>query len=133
MKKDKDILWYDRKRFLWFPFSFTKYWVKNGRLYVQKGFFNTNYDELLLYRIIDISLTRSFSQKLFGTGSIIITTKADNDRNIQLINITNSEKVKDLLSDLVEEARDKKRINGKEFFEVNSNDVDTDFDFDDNN
>lgn len=130
MKKDKNILWYDRKRYLWFPFSFTKYWIKNGRLYIQKGLFSTTYDELLLYRIIDISLSRSLSQKLFGTGSIIITTKADNDKKLELKNITKSEKVKELLSDLIEEARDKKRISGKEFFELNTSE---DFDLDDDN
>ena len=119
--KDKDILWYDRKRILWFPFTFTKYWIKNGRLYIQEGLFSTKYDELLLYRIIDISLERTLSQKIFGTGTIILSTRADNDKVLKITNITNSEKVKDLLSELVEEARNKKKVNGKEFFEINTN------------
>lgn len=118
--KDKDVLWYDRKRVLWFPFTFTKYWIKNGRLYSQQGLFSTKYDELLLYRIIDISLERTFVQKIFGTGTIILTTRADNDKRFKIMNVTNSEKVKDLLSELIEESRNKKRVNGKEFFEINT-------------
>ena len=125
--KDKDIVWYDRKRILWFPFTFTKYWIKKDRLYVQKGLFNTNYEELLLYRIIDISLNRNFAQKIFGTGTITLSTRADNDNKLELINITKSAKVKDLISDLVEDARTKKRVHGKEFFEINTNSAD-DFD-----
>jgi uncharacterized membrane protein YdbT with pleckstrin-like domain len=123
-KEEKDVLWYDRERILWFPFTFTKYWIKNGRLYIQRGFLNTSYDELLLYRVIDVSLKRSLSQKFFGTGSIMITAKADNDKNIELKNISNSEKVKDLISELVEEERSKKRIHGKEFFDISTDGID---------
>ncbi len=50
------IIWHDRKHFMWFPFSFTKYEIKNAH------------------------------------------------------------DVKSLISNLVEEARDKKQIVGKEFF-----------------
>ena len=129
MKKE-NVVWYDRKRYLWFPFSFTKYWVKNGRLYIQKGFFNTNYDETLLYRIVDISLSRSLSQKLFGTGTIILTTRADADKKIHLINISKSEETKDLLSQLIEEARSAKNISGKEFLEIRHTDELDDFEED---
>ena len=31
-------IWEDRKHHLWFPISFTKYTVGNGRLYVNSGF-----------------------------------------------------------------------------------------------
>lgn len=31
-------IWEDRKHHLWFPLSFTKYTVGNGRLYVNSGF-----------------------------------------------------------------------------------------------
>ena len=45
VKRDpNEIKWKDRKHHLWFPFSFTKYEVRNERLYVQSGFFNSNYD-----------------------------------------------------------------------------------------
>ena len=53
------VLWKDRKHFMWFPFSFTKYEVRNNRLYTQRGLLSTTYDEVLLYRILDI--TRRFS------------------------------------------------------------------------
>lgn len=110
------IVWQDRKHFMWFPFSFTKYEIKNERLYQQTGLINTHYDELLLYRITDICLQRTFGQKFFGTGTIILYTKADSSKEIYLKNIKNPHDIKSLISNLVEEARDKKQIVGKEFF-----------------
>ena len=52
-------IWEDRKHHLWFPLSFTKYTVGNGRLYVNSGFLSSREDECLLYRITDITLYRS--------------------------------------------------------------------------
>ncbi len=109
-------LWKDRKHFLWFPFSFTVYEVKNDRLYIQRGLMNTTFDETLLYRITDIKLTRSLGQKIFGTGTIELCTTVDHDDHILLENIKNPIQVKELLSEAVEEARDKKKVIGKEFY-----------------
>ena len=62
-------IWEDRKHHLWFPISFTKYTVGNGRLYVNSGFLSSREDECLLYRITDITLYRSLPQRIFGTTS----------------------------------------------------------------
>lgn len=114
---ENKIIWQDRKHFMWFPISFTKYEIKNDRLYQESGLFNTHYDELLLYRITDLCLQRNLSQKIFGTGTVVLYTKADSEREIHLKNIKNAKNVKNLISDLVEEARDKKKVVGKEFFD----------------
>ena len=126
MTMEHTTIWKDRKHFMWFPFSFTKYEVKNDRLYEQEGLFNTHYDEVLLYRIVDLCLTRSFAQKIFGTGTIILYTKADSDKEIYLKNIKNPIQVKELLSKTIEEVRDNRKLVGREFF--NSNDIDDDMD-----
>ena len=34
-------IWVDRKLHLWFPLSFTKYTLVNGRLYVNRGFLSS--------------------------------------------------------------------------------------------
>ena len=109
-------LWRDRKHFMWFPFSFTVYEVKNERLYIQRGLMSTSYDETLLYRITDVKLTRTLGQKIFGTGTIELCATVDHDGHILLENIKNPIHVKELLSEAVEEARDKKKVIGKEFY-----------------
>ncbi len=61
---DNKVIWQDRKHFMWFPFSFTKYQIKNERLYQETGLISTHYDELLLYRITDLCLQRNLAQNL---------------------------------------------------------------------
>ena len=110
------VLWKDRKHFMWFPFSFTKYEVRNNRLYSQKGLLRTTYDEVLLYRILDITMTQTLGQKIFGTGTLLVCAKANRDGDVILENVKRPRMVNDLLSDLVEKARDRKRVVGKEFY-----------------
>ena len=110
------ILWKDRKRHLGLPLSFTVYSMDENRFYLKSGFFNTSFDELLLYRIIDIKLTRSFGQKIFGVGTITLMTADQSNPNLLIRNVKHSEAARRLISDKVEEQRDKKRIMGKEMF-----------------
>ena len=111
-----EVLWKDRKHYMWFPFSFQKYNLGNNRLYSQRGFFRTHYDEALLYRITDICLERSFMQKLYGTGTIVLTCRADTLPEIRLVNIKNPVKIKVLLSKAIEDSRSRSKVVGKEFW-----------------
>lgn len=54
--------------------------------------------------------TKKFITKIFGTGTVILYTKADSEREIHLKNIKNAREVKDLISKLVEDARDKRKL-----------------------
>jgi hypothetical protein len=117
MAYDKnEVIWKDRKHFMWFPFSFVKYEIKNERLYEQKGFFTTTYDEVLLYKVIDMTLKQSLAQKIFGTGTLYLITRANNTPEVILENIKRPKVVKDMLSELVEEIRAKQNVVGKEFY-----------------
>lgn len=65
-------LWEDRKRYMGMPISFTKYKLGEDRLFTEIGLFSTKYEEVVLYRVLDISLKRNLWQKLFGVGTITI-------------------------------------------------------------
>ena len=114
---DDEILWEDRKHWLWFPFSFTKYSLTEDRLYSQHGFFSTHYDELLLYRVTDICLTRTFGQKLCGTGTVTLTCRGDSQRVVEIRNIKDSVAVKNRMSRMIEEIREARAVVGREFYE----------------
>ena len=114
--KAGEIVWQDRKHWLWFPFSFTKYTIKNDRLYVDAGLFKTVSDETLLYRVTDLRLERTLGQKLCGTGTIVLKTRVDSHPVIELRNIKNSAQVKDYLSEMVESIRTRRNVVGKEFY-----------------
>ena len=115
MGKNKTV-WKDRRHFMWFPFSFTTYELKNDRLYEENGFFSTSCDELLLYRVVDLTMRQTLSQKLFGTGTLILKCRVDSDSEIRLENIKHPRQVKELLSDMIEEARARHRVVGREFY-----------------
>jgi hypothetical protein len=112
------VLWKDRKRFLGMPISFTRYSIDANRFYTKIGFFRTVTNELLLYRIMDIKLVRTLGQKLFGVGTITLFTADQSDNQIIVKSIKNSEKVRRLLSNMVEDERNKRRLVGRELYGV---------------
>lgn len=108
------ILWSDRKRILGMPISFTRYSIDSERLYIKRGFFRTENDEILLYRILDIKTTQTLWQRLFGVGTVILYSADQTNRNLELKNVKKAHKLHRYLSDLIENNRRSKGIAGRE-------------------
>ena len=116
-------VWKDRKRTIFgLPWTFTKYSLSEDRLFIETGLFKYAQDEVRLYRILDLQLTRSFSQRLFGLGTIKVSSSDQSLKNFEIKNIKNSMEVKETLSRLVEEQRDSKRVINREIM-VGDDDV----------
>ena len=113
-----NILWQDRKRFLGMPITFTKYSMSDDRLFVKKGFLNLATDELLLYRVRDISLRRSLGQRIFGVGSVIVVSSDQSTPTLELRNIRNSEVVKEMLHEQVEKTKIERRVRINELMDA---------------
>ena len=113
---EEEILWKDRKRYLGLPISFTVYSLDNNRFYLKRGFLNSVMDELLLYRVLDVKLTRSLGQKIFGVVTILLITADQSNPNLSIKNVRHSDRVRKLLSNIVERERNEKRIMGKEMY-----------------
>ncbi|MDR1663586.1 MAG: PH domain-containing protein [Clostridiales bacterium] len=111
----QEIVWKDRKRFLGLPLSFTRYELCDDCLVLRKGFFNTTTDDILLYRIMDIRLTRKFSQKIFGVGTVTLVGTDKSHPMLELKNIKQSDEVRRLVGDLVEKQRAARGITSREF------------------
>ena len=111
-----NLIWEDRKHFMWFPWSFTKYYIENERLMIEAGLLKTTLDETLLYRIVDVTMVQTLTGKIFGTGDLIVKTKVDSNPEIVLKNISEPKKVRALLSELVEDSRQRKNVVGREFY-----------------
>ena len=126
-----DYLWSDRKRTLFgLPLSFTKYSMTEERFFIEQGFLNKKEDEVRLYRIMDVSLSRSFGQRLFGVGTIHCCSADKSMKDFDIISIKHPKEVKEQLSELVEKQRDAKRVTNREFMS-DHHDMDDDFDDDD--
>lgn len=117
---EEKVLWRDRKRYLGLPISFTRYELTDERITVKTGLFTTTTEDVMLYRVLDTSLKRSFGQKIFGVGSIHLHTADRTAPELHLINIKQSERVRKLLSQLVEDERLKRRVGAREMYTGNA-------------
>ena len=127
----RDIIWKDRKRFLGMPLSFTRYSISEDRLFLSVGFWNIKDEEILLYRIRDISSSRTLWQRLFGVGSITVASSDKSMPTLVLKNIKRPMEIKELLHTQVEEMKMRRRVR---VGEIMANDpMDDDSDLDDDN
>lgn len=121
---DSAILWKDRKRILGMPISFTRYIVDEDRLTLKIGLLNTQVNDVLLYRILDVKMTQSLWQKLFAVGTITLYTADKSQDQLQLKNIKHPEKVRRYLGQLIEQERESRRLVGRELYGVAADGVD---------
>lgn len=125
--QEKKVLWNDRKRIIFgLPWTFTKYKLTEEKLIIQTGFFNIKQEEIRLYRIMDITLNRKFGQRIFGLGTIHCCSADKSTPEFDIKNIKKSEAVKELLSDNVEQERQRKRVSGREYMHSDDDDMDDD-------
>ena len=122
----QNTIWRERKRnFLGLPWTFTIYGFSDDRLYVKTGVLNTREDEVRLYRITDIGLTRSLWQRIMGMGTIQIYSSDQSMGAYKQVNVKNSVNVKEQLSQLIEKERENKRVSSREFLGVEEDEGDT--------
>lgn len=125
------IVWKDTRRPIFgLPLSFTKYRLLEDKLLIDTGFLSTKQEEVKLYRIMDVTLNRTFIQRIFGVGTIHCCSADKTTPEFDIKDIKKSFEVKEMISKMVEEQRDKKRVSGREFF-ANHDDDDDDLDDDD--
>lgn len=120
-----NIVWKDRKRTLFgLPWSFTKYSLSDDRLFISTGFLSTKEDEVRLYRIMDISLKRTLGQRIFGLGTIKCCSADKTLGDFEIKNIKKSKDVKELLSEMVEDERNRKKVTSREFIDHEDSEFD---------
>lgn len=113
------ILWHDRKRWCGMPLSFTRYYLVESedwlKLYSSIGFLSIRGEEVNLYRVYDISVRATLSNRIFGTGTLILHCSSNSSDEVHLIRIKNPYKVRAMLSELIEQERAKRGNRISEF------------------
>lgn len=104
-----EYLWSDRKRYLGMPISFTRYALSEDRLFTSIGWLNIKDDQMVLYRVRDINVSRSLGQRFFGVGSVTILSSDTSTPNVTLVNIRDPLYVKELIHRQVEESKKKNK------------------------
>ena len=118
-KKNKytvNILWKDRRRRLGMPLSFQRYRLGEDRLFYEKGFLNTSVDDILLYRVRDISVKISFWQRLTGVGTVTVNSSDHTMPVLVMRDIKRPREVKEMLHQQVEKAKIAYRVRYNEMF-----------------
>ena len=119
-----DTIWTDRKRHFGLPISFTKYSLSEDRLFRETGLLNLNEEEVLLYRVRDVSLSRSLWQRIFGVGTITVHSSDKTSATLEVINVKDSKSVKELIFTNVEKAKEERRMRATELLDDGAEDSD---------
>ena len=110
MSTQTQLIWKDRKRILGMPISFTRYSLSEDRIFLETGLLNTHFEEVLLYRIQDISLSISLGQRIFGVGTVTLHSSDRTTPHLALKNIRTPREVKELIHQQVEAMKDTRRM-----------------------
>ncbi len=123
----------ERKRWTFFglPFTFTTYTLDERKLIINSGLFTSVEDEILLYRVVDITLKRTLIQKLFHLGTLIVYAQDKTSSVLEIKNIKNSSQFRRLLSDQVESEKLRLRMRKGEIISDNYDDDFHDSNYDD--
>ena len=118
--KDTKIIWQDKKRWRGLPWSFTRYYLveKKGswlKLFSFVGFLNVRSEELNLYRVYDMSVQTTLSNRMFGTGTIVLHCSSNSETVVNLTRIKDPYKVRAMLQELIESERLKRGNRISEF------------------
>jgi uncharacterized membrane protein YdbT with pleckstrin-like domain len=111
------------------PLSFTRYALSDDRLFLSVGFLSIKDEELLLYRVRDISLRRTLGQRLFGVGTVTITSSDKSSPILELKNVKDPISVKELIHENVEAMKASRRVRYNEVASYND-DMDDELDAD---
>ena len=105
------ILWKARKRnALGLPWTLTVFLLDQDRLYIRTGLLNTTEDEVRLYRITDVTMNRSFWQRIVGMGTLHCDSSDQTMSNFDIPNIKSPKSVKTMLSKLVDASRIRNKV-----------------------
>lgn len=118
-------LWTDKKRTLFgWPLSFTRYTLDEERLYIRSGVFTVVEDEVRVYRILDVTLRQTLWQRIFKVGTLHCCSSDASQKDFDIQSVKTPREVKNLLSELIEAQRMKKRVYYQEGLSMGDDDVD---------
>lgn len=98
-----------RTAFLGLPLYFTKYTIDETILNIRKGFFKIVEDDVFMYKIQDVRLTRTLIERMFKLGTVKCFSSDVTESQLELKHIRNSREVKDYIMQTSEDERIKRR------------------------
>ena len=121
-------IWHDRKRILGMPITFTRYALSSDRLFIRRGWLNIHQDEVILYRVRDLCVKANLWQRIFGVGTVTVTSTDKSVPVLTLKNVKQPFEVKELIHENVEKMKIERRMR---IGEMSMDFEDGDMDFED--
>lgn len=115
-RQEHTLLWSGKKR-LWFgaPWTFTTYYIYDNELVVKSGILNQRFDSTKMFRILDVTITRSLLQRIFGLSTLLIDSMdQSSDGAVVMKNIRDGEDVEQTLQDAIDSERMRNRVGTRE-------------------
>lgn len=122
-KENIQTRWSDRSRIFGLPITFTKYSMSDDRIFCQKGLLNMKFEEILLYRVRDISMKITLGQRIFGVGSILLQSSDKTAPVPEIKNVKNPRQVKEMIHQQVEQVKEQRRMRFGEVLEDPTDDM----------
>ena len=100
-----NVLWRQRKRnWCRTPFTFTVYMLTDQEMSIKTGIFNEKFNLIKLFRIVDISVERTFLQRLFGLSTLVLDTRDQSSGNgvVVLKNVVHGFEVRRVMQEAVD-------------------------------
>ena len=104
-KTQRKYIWKDRKRHLGLPLSFIRYRASEDRLFLETRLWRRSYDEIMLYRVQDISFSIDGWQRIFGVGTGLVNASDKTLGRLWMYNVKQPREVTELLHRQVEKAK----------------------------
>ena len=118
-------IWHDRKRILGMPITFTKYALSSDRIFIRRGWLNIHQDEVILYRVRDLCVKMNLWQRIFGVGTVTVTSTDKSVPVLTLKNIKQPFEVKELIHENVEKMKIERRMRiGEMSMDLDDGDLD---------
>ncbi len=117
---ENNLIMKERKRWLFFgiPWTFTKYSIWTKKLIIEQGLFRSVENEILLYRIVDMTYSRTLFQKIFKLGTLVVNASDKTTPILVIKNIKHSREFKEKLSEMVEKDRIRMKMRQSEFVDI---------------
>ena len=122
-KENIQTRWSDRSRIFGLPITFTKYSMSDDRIFCEKGLLNMKFEEILLYRVRDISMKITQGQRIFGVGSILLQSSDKTAPVLEIKNVKNPRQVKEMIHQQVEQVKEQRRMRFGEVLEDPTDDM----------
>ncbi len=96
----------------WLRVRCTQYVVTTERLHLTEGILSRTTEELELYRVKDTAFSQSVFERIFGLGTIKLTTSdaSHPEVTLQSIPLDEAKSVREQIRHITEELRQKKRV-----------------------